>query len=181
VAEKPESYLTGQVKKFLIVFVIILVVVVAVLAFLLLKKDNNNSYPNNYTPSPSAIMEIEKNISEQPNMDVFNEYFSYASLGKLGSNEEFNPINVQKTKLFSSTDQFCMYLDIKKIVPANQLGIAVYNTETKEYTKTVGYFPQELKSGNTIGCEPMQYPAGKYEQKFYIGNDLVIVLPFEVK
>jgi hypothetical protein len=168
-------------KNFLIVFIVILIIVVAVLAFLLLSKDNNSGYPNNYEPSPSATMEVDKNISEQPNMSIFNEYFSYASLGKLGGNEEFNPANVQKTNLFSLTDQTCMSLDIKKTIPANQLGIAVYNTETKEYTRAKGYFPQELKFGNTIGCEPMQYSVGKYEQKFYIGNDLVIVLPFEVK
>jgi hypothetical protein len=170
------------VKKFLIVFVILLVVAVAVLTFFLLKKDNsNNNYPGTYTPSPSATMVWDENLSEQPDTNVFNEYFSYAGLGKLGGSEQFNPSSVQKTKLFGLTDQFCMIMDMKKNIPANQLGIAVYNTETKEYTRTRGYFPQELKSGNTIGCEPMEFSAGKYEQKFYIGNDLAIVLPFEVK
>jgi len=120
-------------------------------------------------------------LSEPPNKAKFDGYFTGASLGKLAGNQEFNPSKVVMTSVFSVTDQFCTSLDIKKEIPSGKLGGAVYDVNSKNYVTPKSPFPVLLKAGNTIGCEPLEYPVGKYEQKLYVDDVLAIVLPFEVR
>jgi len=131
------------------------------------------------TPPPTTANGV---LSEQPNQAKFNEYFTKASLGKLPANEEFNPFKVVPTTVFTSADQFCTSLDIKKTITSGSLSIAVYDTVKKEYFQPKSVFPVELKKGGSVGCSgDMTYPAGKYEYKIYVDDVLAVVLPFEAK
>ena len=131
------------------------------------------------TPPPAAA---NQTLSEQPNQAKFNEYLTKASLGKLPANEEFSPFKVVATTVFTSADQFCSSLDIKKTIPSGNFSVAVYDTVKKDYFQPKAVFPVEFKKGGSVGCSgSLEYPAGKYEYKIYIDDVLAAVLPFEVK
>jgi len=149
--------------KLLIIIIVLLIIIIAILAFTLF----GNKKPGG----------IEK---EQPG-DVSGEYLTRASLGKLKGDEKFDPSKVVKTSVFSTTDQFCMILDIKKNIPAGVFGLSVYDQIKGEDVTPKANFPQELKMGNMVGCEPIEYPVGQYEQRIYINDVLVATLSFEVK
>lgn len=123
----------------------------------------------------------EEPLSEQPDQTKFKEYFTSAFLAKLPAEAEFNPFEVVRTKIFTAQDQFCTSLELKKTIPSGSLATAVYDTALKDYAQPKGGFPMELKKGGSIGCEPLIYPAGKYEYKIYIDDILAVVLPFEVR
>lgn len=130
-----------------------------------------------------AAIEVpeEEPLSEEPNKAKFDEYFTSAFLAKLPADAEFNPFGVVKTKIFTSSDQFCTSFEMKKTIPANSFSSAVYDKNNEEYAQPKSVFPMELKKGGSVGCEPLSFTAGKYEFKIYIDNVLTVVLPFEVR
>ena len=132
---------------------------------------------SNQTPAAST----SEPLSEQPNQAKFNEYLIKTSLGKLSVNEEFNPFRVVPATVFTSADQFCTSLDMKKTIPSGSFSVAVYDTVKKDYFQPKAVFPVEFKKGGSVGCSGVDQPAGKYEYKIYIDDVLAVVLPFEVK
>lgn len=169
--------------KILVIIIIILLVIIGVLVFFLLGGDklltNNPPFSPEFLNKP--IYTPTSDLSEQPDSAKFNEYFTNAWIGKLPVNTEFDPMAVVPAQTFSATDQFCTSLDIKKTIAKGSLSGAVYNVDTKEYVESKSVFPMELKQGNTLGCEPLTFVAGKYESKVYIDNILTIVLPFRIQ
>lgn len=130
----------------------------------------------------------DNTLSEQPDKSKFSEYFTNISLAKLPVGVEFDPRVIIKTKVFASSEQFCVNMDMKKQIPANTLSSAVYDVNAKQDTvPRSGAFPQALgpgpgeNMGNTVSCAPLEQTVGKYEYKIYINESLVAVLPFEVK
>jgi len=124
---------------------------------------------------------ISEELSEEPEETKFNEYLTKAWLGKIPAGQQFDPFKVEATKSFITSDQLCTLLDIKKDINAGQLSTAIYDRVNKDYIQPKSAFPQSLKTGNTTGCTGITFPAGKYEEKIYIDDILVAVLPFEVK
>jgi len=84
--------------------------------------------------------------------------------------------------VFTSADQFCTSLEIKKTIPSGSFSVAIYDTVKKDYLQPKTVFPVELKKGGSVGCNGViDQPAGKYEYKIYIDDVLTAVLPYEVK
>lgn len=132
------------------------------------------------TASPSTSLE-NQTFSEQPDKNKFNEFFSDAYLGKLPVGAKFDPFKVIRANTYSAGEQFCIGLELKKIVPANTLGSAVYDVNTRQNVRPMAFFPKSVGPGGTMGCEGLQDPPGKYELKVYIDRALAVILPFEVK
>lgn len=133
--------------------------------------------------SPSAEEIPEAVLSEQPNIAKFNGYLFSASLGKLPIGVRVGPSNFPvKTSIFSkATDTFCTNLEIKKLIPSGSWASAVYDTNSRQYIQPKSVFPIELKAGGSSGCSDLTMPPGNYENKLYIDDVLIAVLPFEVK
>lgn len=151
------------------------------------EKDYNRTCKPQINAVVKSIKWLES-LSEQPNKTVFSQYFTNIFIARLPVGAEFNPGKIIKTKIFKVGDQFCTSMDMKKQIPANTLSSAVYDVNTKQDVAPRGApFPQALgpklgeSKGNSIGCEPLERTVGKYEYKIYVNNDLVAVLPFEVK
>ncbi len=131
---------------------------------------------------------VDNTLSEQPDKNKFNEYFTNINLAKLPAGAEFDPQKIVKTKIFAAVEQFCINMDMIKQIPANTLSSAVYDVNAKQDAQPrSGTFPQALgpglgqNMGNTVSCAPLEQAVGKYEYKIYINDSLVAVLPFEVK
>lgn len=181
-------------KTFYVIIVLLLAIIVGGAIFLVL-----NSRPGTepevgnqqvFTPPPPIISpkplelpepEPEEILSEQPNKEKFNEYFTEIFLSKLPAGAKFDPLNVIKTKIFTPGDQLCVGMTIKKKISVNQLASAVYDINAKQDIQPKITFPQELKQGGAVGCVELAQPIGKYEYKIYIDDALVAVLSFEVK
>lgn len=178
---------------YIIIIILVFALIVGGLFYFLGNKHRENSFSETgpSTSVPSTIVtedENESNLSEQPNKEKFNEYFTEAYLAKLPADSEFKPFEIIKTKTFTFGEQFCSSLTMKKQIPANTLSTAIYDVNAKiDAQPRGGKFPQALgplpggSAGPTIGCEPLIQSAGKYEYKVYLNDILVIVLPFEVK
>lgn len=173
-------------KALIVILIILLVIIVGGVYYFFFQK------PVRGQPVISNQSEVEQGTSpavgegsflEQPSKAKFDEYLSNAYLAKLSAGEEFNPpVNPPaKTSVFIATDQFCLSIDIKKDIATGTLAVAVYDTITKQDVKPKSVFPMGLSQGNTVGCEPLSYSAGKYEYKIYLEDILTAILPFEVQ
>ena len=123
-------------------------------------------------------------LSEQPDINTYNEYFSEFYLGKLPAGQSAGPLNIPtRTSDFTSSDQFCTIFTVKKEIPAGKLANAVYDVNAKKnFNDKAPYpMPMGLQTGNFMGSGQLAYPVGKYEYKIYIDDKLAVVLPFEVK
>jgi len=173
--------------KLLYVIIALLVIIIAGGAFLFFggkAPDDKNQGIGQPTPSASVseTPSVDTNLSEQPNRVKFNEFFSSIYLAKLPAGAKFEPSKIIKTSNFVIGDQFCMSINMKKQVLANTFSSAVYDVDAKqEIQPRGGAFPQAMGPGNSTGCQSLDQSAGKYEYKFYLNDDLVAVLPFEVK
>ena len=166
-------------KSILYVIIAALVVAIACLVFLLWKEKTERA---GTVAAPEKETKTEQpTYSEQPDAATFAKYFSRGYLAKLTEGQEFDPRNIIRTTVFEQTDQFCTSLDIKKTIAAGTLSTAVYDVTYKEEVSPRSVFPQMLRQGNSVGCESLDLPAGKYEQKIYVDDTLAIVMPFEVK
>ncbi|MDD5290482.1 MAG: hypothetical protein PHT40_04845 [Patescibacteria group bacterium] len=166
--------MTNKLLYIIIVLLVLIIIGGGVFFFTKKSADENGA--------PTAENTTEANLSEQPNQAKFNEYFTNAFIAKLPVGAEFNPRKIIKTNVLAAGEQFCTSMDMKKQIPASTLSSAIYDVNAKQDTQSRGgAFPQALGPGNSIGCEPLSVPAGKYEYKIYLNDDLVINLPFEVK
>jgi hypothetical protein len=169
---------------YLIIVVLLVLVVGGGIYFFYVKQESAPATtPEVSNQTPAAVVSTNGgNLSEQPNQAKFDEYLTKANLGKFPVNEEFNPFKVVPATVFTSADQFCTSLDIKKTIPSGSFSVAVYDTVKKDYLQPKAVFPVEFKKGGSIGCSGgSEYPMGKYEYKIYIDDVLAVVLPFEVK
>lgn len=174
-------------RKLLYIIIILLVVIIAGGAFFLFgNKLLNNKEEAGGQPMPSissdATPSFNPDLSEQPNMAKYNEFFTSIFLAKLPAGAAFEPFKIVKTGTFNVGEQFCTSLNMKKQIPANTLSSAVYDVNEKQNIQPrAGAFPQAMGPGNSTGCQPLSQIAGQYEYKIYINDDLIAVLPFEVK
>ena len=144
---------------------------------------------NDNTPAePAVIPEAEPmvQLSEQPNIEEFNKYFSEISLGKLAIGKQVGPPDNMpvKTDIFSkTTDLFCVNMTMIKDIPSNVGAGGIYDVAAKKFSASdqKAKFPRALKQGGSSGCEKIDLSVGKYEYKTYINDILVSVIPFEVK
>ncbi|MCX6751546.1 MAG: hypothetical protein NT161_02130 [Candidatus Nomurabacteria bacterium] len=159
-------------------YIIIIVLVLIIIGGIFFFSQKETPVPT----SPTTENVVDSNLSEQPDRIKFSEYFTGISLDKLPAGAKFEPFKIVRTNIFSLGEQFCISMDMKKQIPANTLSSVVYDVNAKQDTQTKGgAFPQALGPGNSIGCENLSQPIGKYENKIYLNNVLVSVLPFEVK
>ncbi len=87
-----------------------------------------------------------------------------------------------KTTIFTQgVDLFCTMMSIKKDIPAGRVGNAIYDLNAKTYVQPKTTFPGVLTAGGSGGCSSLDQPTGSYEDRIYIDNVLVAILPFEVK
>lgn len=167
--------------KSLYIIIALLVVIIAGGAFLFL----GNKTPgekDQAMPSASVSETPAANLSEQPNKAKFNEFFTSIFLAKLPAGAAFEPFKIVKTSVFSVGEQFCTSINMKKQVPAGTLSSAIYDVNAKQNAQPRGgAFPQALGPGNSTGCESLSQGAGEYEFKIYLNEDVVAVIPFEVK
>jgi len=148
------------------------------------KKDESMATPPSFGVTKRFVVKggiLYATVSEDPNIEKFNEYFTEVYLAKLPVGSQFDPFKIIKTTTFAAGEQFCVSLTMKKDIPAGSLAIAVYDTEIGQDNQQKSSFPQVLQQGNSTGCEGLRQSAGKYEYKIYIDNVLVAVIPFEVK
>ncbi|MDD4333194.1 MAG: hypothetical protein PHT51_03720 [Patescibacteria group bacterium] len=149
------------------------------------KNNSDTQKQTNANPAASdinSVAKIDEKLSEQPNKDKYDEFFSEVYIAKLPVGAEFNPWKIEKTKIFAAGEQFCTSMNIKKQIPADSLSTAIYDVNAKQDIKPrMGTFPQALGPGNSTGCEPVIETGGKYEYKIYLGDIVVAVIPFEVK
>ncbi|MHB8280276.1 MAG: hypothetical protein ACYDIA_21880 [Candidatus Humimicrobiaceae bacterium] len=130
----------------------------------------------------AAETQSTEQLSEQPDKAKYDEYFTDFYLGKLPLGKQIGPDNIPiKTAVFTSEDQFCSMWTQKKDIPSGSLSGAIYDTVGKKDFKPKTVFPMALSAGGHGGSEPLNYPPGKYENKIYIDDVLVIVIPFEVR
>jgi len=182
----------GNNKILYVVIVLLIAVIVGGGIYFILNKQGAKTEPTSQPPTAPApqppvagqtpVAPINQTFSEQPNQAKFNEYLTKANLGKLPANEKFNPFKVVATTVFTSADQFCTSLEIKKTIPSGSFSVAIYDTVKKDYLQSKTVFPVELKKGGSTGCSGVvDQPAGKYEYKIYIDDVLAVVLPYEIK
>lgn len=124
---------------------------------------------------------MQETLSEQLDKEKFNEYFSEVHLAKIPTGEELNPLKTINTESFSPKDQFCTFLNVKRTIPANRLSWTFYDANSKKDLTERNITPVEITAENNFGCTNLTYPAGKYEQRIFIDDVLVIALPFEIK
>ncbi len=129
-----------------------------------------------------VYLEIAR-LSEQPNTQVLDEYFSDFYLGKLPAGVGADPLHVPtRTSVFTAgVDQFCAVFTTKKEIPAGTLGTAIYDVNAKRNVGDRNVSPMKWAASSYMGSEPLQVPVGRYEYKVYIGDVLVVNIPFEVK
>jgi len=164
---------------------------VVILAIVILAAGGYYYYVNYYqkpatpvstTNIPATTSSPKTSLSEQPDTAKFNEYFTDAFLSKLAIGEQIGPGNSTKTTVFDLIkDQFCTNFSLKKDIPSGLMAGAVYDVTNKTYIQAKAAFPMELKQGGTSGCDTESWPAGKYENKIYVSDILVAVLPFKIK
>ncbi|KKT43621.1 MAG: hypothetical protein UW32_C0001G0213 [Candidatus Wolfebacteria bacterium GW2011_GWE2_44_13] len=122
-------------------------------------------------------------VSEKPNTAKFEEYFDALYLAKIANNEVLNYSAIPQASLsfVVGRDQFCTVVEPKKIISAGTYASAIYNVNTKTYVKPKTVFPGTFDPMLNAGCGSIPAQVGKYEYKAYLGNTLVMVLPFEIK
>lgn len=165
---------------YIIIAVLVLVIIGGGTFFLLGSKPSGDKNEN--AGRVSETPSVNSNLSEQPNEAKFNEFFTSIFLAKLPAGAKFEPSKIVRTRAFSVGEQFCMSINMKKQIPADTFSSAVYDVNAKqEIQPRGGAFPQAMGPGNSTGCQSLDQSVGKYEYKFYLNDDLVAVLPFEVK
>lgn len=132
-------------------------------------------------PVPTPTSSVQP--SEKPNTAKFNEYFSDFYLGKMDIGKMIGTDGFPtKTSTFTTgVDLFCTMMSIKKDIPAGLVGNAIYDVNAKTYVQPRATFPGVLAAGGSGGCGSLDQSKGTYEDRIYIDDVLVAVLPFEVK
>ncbi len=120
---------------------------------------------------------------EQPNKVKYSEYLSDVYLGKMAIGKIIGKDGFPtRTNIFTTgTDLFCTMMTVKKNISAGHTANSIYDVVAKKDNQSKAAFPGELKAGGSGGCSSMDQPVGKYEDRIYIDDVLVVVLPFEVR
>jgi len=136
-----------------------------------------------WIPKPSTIATPNPQPSETVNTTKFNEYFSDFYLGKMNIGKIIGTDGFPtKTTVFTKgTDLFCTMMSVKKTIAGGHVGNAIYDVIAKTYVQPKTTFPGEITAGGSGGCSSLDQTAGQYQDKIYIDDILVAVLPFEVK
>lgn len=136
-----------------------------------------------WIPKPITQPSPSPKSSEAPNTVKFNEYFSDFYLGKMNIGKVIGTDGFPtKTSTFTTgVDLFCTMMSIKKDIPAGLVGNAIYDVNARTYIQPRATFPGVLTAGGSGGCGSLDQPKGAYEDRIYIDDVLVAVLPFEVK
>lgn len=122
--------------------------------------------------------------SEKADAKKFSEYFKSIALGKLALGKKVSPPKVvpTKTNVFTTKDQFCITLEVKKDIPAGVVGTALYSIETQQNVKDQSVSTEVTKAGSMSSCGSLiGLPFGRYEVKIYVDNVLAGVYPFTYK
>lgn len=122
-------------------------------------------------------------LSEQPDMAVYREYFDDIHLATLaeGSTEITGPQSLIPTTTFRLGMQFCTDATVHKAIPEGAYATAVYDTVVKINARPKVVFPYSLNLGGSAGCEDLPVGVGTYEYKIYVNDALAAVLPLEVR
>lgn len=112
-------------------------------------------------------------LPEYPNAELFQECFNSITIS-----------NMQPTTVFATSDRVAVYIDAKKDIPILSGGIYDVNKQAYLLAQKIN-IASSLKPGITaiflpLGGLSMLTP-GKYEFKFWVGESLVEVFPFEVR
>lgn len=136
-----------------------------------------------WIPKPSATPKPSPKSSDLPNLTKFNEYFSDIYLGKmnLGKVIGTDGFPTKTTTFTKGVDLFCTMMSIKKTISAQHIANAIYDVAAKNYVQPKTYFPAELAAGGSGGCSSLDQPKGTYQDRIYIDDVLVAILPFDVK
>jgi hypothetical protein len=136
-----------------------------------------------WVPNTPVAANPGNSLSELPNKAKYDEYFSDIYLGKMDIGKVIGTDGFPtKTSTFTkAVDQFCSMMTLKKTISAGHIGNAFYDVVAKRDIQPKSIFPMELAAGGSGGCNSLNLPTGKYEDKIYIDDVLVAVLPFEVK
>lgn len=167
-------------KKTLYIIIAVLVLVIIVGAVYLL---SNRSGGDTRLGQPEVSGEPAATVplSEEPLVTKYDEYFSELYLGKLPKDAEFDPTKVSRSTVFGEGEQFCTVMTLTQQVPSGSFASAVYDVNAKQNVQPKSSFPQKLGPGGVTGCSSLEWSKGAYEQKVYIDDILVAVMPFEVK
>lgn len=122
--------------------------------------------------------------SEKADAEKFSEYFKSIVLGKLALGKKVSPPKTMptKTSVFTTKDQFCVTIEVKKDIPAGVLANALYSVEMQQNIKDVTPSTEDTKAGSMSSCGSLTgLPYGRYEMKVYVDNELAGVYPFTYK
>ncbi|MFA6082166.1 MAG: hypothetical protein WC773_01975 [Patescibacteria group bacterium] len=160
----------------IVIVVLLLVIFGGGVWWFLSNNSTTTTSSSSSSPSPTATPVV---LSEQPNLDMFNQYLSSSYLSKLAVGEQVGPNNTTKTTTFNfTTDQFCVNMTARRTIESGHIAMAIYSLATKtNVVDKVTAVHSTLTGGNT-SCEPESLTTGKYELKMYYDNTLISVLPF---
>ncbi len=135
-----------------------------------------------WIPKPSSIASPIPLTSNNPNTAKFNEFFSNFYLGKMAIGKMIGTDGFPtKTSTFTKgVDLFCTMLSIRKSIASGHVASAIYNATSKTVVQPKSLFGN-LAVGGSGGCNSLDQGQGKYEDRLYIDDVLVAILPFEVK
>lgn len=122
--------------------------------------------------------------SEKADAQKLSEYFKSITLGKLALGKKVSPPKVvpTKTTAFTSKDQFCITLDVKKDIPVGVVATALYSVELQQNIKDKEASTDVTKAGSMSSCGSLEgLPYGRYEVKIYVDDVLAGVYPFTYK
>lgn len=148
-----------------------------------LEKDFNKSCKPSIQTTVKSIKLLNP-PSEKANAQKFSEYFKSITLGKLAIGKTVAPPKTVPTKtiVFTSKDQFCITLDVKKDIPAGVVATALYSIETQQNVKDKSASTDVTKAGSLTSCGGLTgLPYGRYEVKVYLDDVLAGVYPFSYK
>ena len=128
-------------------------------------------------PSPST------QTSDRPNKLKFNEHFSDFYLGKMDIGKVIGTDGFPtKTTIFTKgVDLFCSMMSVKKTIAPGHIANAIYDVNARTYIQPKSFFPGKIDAGGSGGCSSLDQSKGVYEDRIYVDDVLVAVLPFEVK
>jgi hypothetical protein len=148
---------------------------------------NQKDFAKSCQPSVQTTVKSIKLLnppSEKADAEKFSEYFKSIVLGKLALGKKVSPPKVMptKTNVFTTKDQFCVTIVVKKDVPAGVLATALYSVELQQNIKDATPSTEVTKAGSLSSCGSLEgLPFGRYEVKIYADNELAGVYPFTYK
>lgn len=119
-------------------------------------------YAAGATPLPAAP------LSEQPDDAAFKTWFDNAYTTKM-----------LPTGVFKVGEKVSIYIDIRKEIPAS--AVSVWDVGKQNYYISKYTVPYSQRPGISVSFGSLSPAAGRYEFKYWIGDALVAVLPFEVR